>query len=61
MSYTKKELIEALSSLNDDAIIEIEIINEVKDNGGEESGHIFEIESIALNGKDTAYIVGYGV
>jgi hypothetical protein len=56
-SFTKKELIDAMSDLDDDAPIEINIITKSSD--GVEEGELYEIEAFAMSGTVEGMVVGY--
>lgn len=49
MAYTKKELLAALSGIDDNAIIQINMITETDD--GSESGYLFDVDAIAIIAK----------
>lgn len=49
MFYTKKELIEALSGIDDDAVIQINMVTET--GNGIESGYLFDIGAIGIIAK----------
>lgn len=55
--YTKKELIDAMSGLDDDAPILISIITKSED--GVEEGELYEIEAFAISGTVEGQVVGY--
>lgn len=56
MSYTKRELIAALSFIDDEAYVQIKIIETCNDDS--EIGTVFDIESVGISGGE-GIIVGY--
>jgi len=56
-TYTKRELIDAMKYLDDDAEITISIIDDVQH--GSESGFVYEIASFGMQGPKHGEVIGY--